>query len=70
VFLAETTKRVHILVRSASLVENMSLIRRIEETPAIAFRPHTEIIALEGGDQPESVRWRNSQMGADGGAQD
>ncbi len=65
VFLAETTKRVRMLVRSASLVENMSryLIRRIEETPAIAFRPHTEIIALEGGDQPESVRWRNSQMG-------
>jgi thioredoxin reductase (NADPH) len=65
VFLAETTKRVHILVRSASLVENMSryLIRRIEETPAIAFRPHTEIVALEGGDQPESVRWRNSQVG-------
>jgi hypothetical protein len=29
----------------------------------IAFRPHTEIIALEGGDHLESVRWRNSQMG-------
>jgi thioredoxin reductase (NADPH) len=65
VFLAETTKRVHMLVSSASLVENMSryLIRRIEETPAIAFRPHTEIIALEGGDHLESVRWRNSQTG-------
>ena len=36
VFLAETTKRVHMLVSSASLVENMSryLIRRIEEAPA------------------------------------
>jgi hypothetical protein len=61
----ETTKRVRMLVRSASLVENMSryLIRRIEETPAIAFRPHTEIMALEGGDHLEPVRWRNSQMG-------
>jgi thioredoxin reductase (NADPH) len=44
VFLAETTKRVHMLVRSAGLEESMSryLIRRIEETPAIVFRPHTE----------------------------
>jgi thioredoxin reductase (NADPH) len=65
VFLVETTKRVHMLVRSAGLVENMSryLIRRIEETPTIAFRPHTEIVALEGGDHLESVRWQNSQTG-------
>jgi thioredoxin reductase (NADPH) len=65
VFLTETTKRVHMLVRSAGLVENMSryLIRRIEETPTIAFRPHTEIVALEGSDHLESVRWQNSQTG-------
>lgn len=65
VFLAETTKRVHMLVRSAGLAESMSryLIRRIEETPTIVFRPHTEIVALEGGDHLESVRWRNSQTG-------
>jgi thioredoxin reductase (NADPH) len=65
VFLAETTKLVHMLVRSAGLVENMSryLIRRIEETPTIAFRPHTEIVALEGSDHLESVRWQNSQTG-------
>jgi len=65
VFLAETTKRVHMLVRSGGLVESMSryLIRRIEETPKIVLRPHTEIVALEGGDHLESVRWRNSQTG-------
>ena len=65
VFLAETTKRVHMLVRSAGLAESMSryLIRRIEETPTIVLRPHTEIVALEGGDHLESVRWRNSQTG-------
>jgi thioredoxin reductase (NADPH) len=65
VFLAETTKRVHMLVRSAGLAESMSryLIRRIEETPKIVFRPHTEIVALEEGDRLESVRWRNSQTG-------
>src|SRR6478672_7627163 len=65
VFLAETTKRVHMLVRSGGLVESMSryLIRRIEETPKIVLRPHTEIVALEGDDHLESVRWRNSQTG-------
>jgi thioredoxin reductase (NADPH) len=65
VFLAETTKRVHMLVRSAGLAESMSryLIRRIEETPTIVLRPYTEIVALEGGDHLESVRWRNSQTG-------
>ena len=64
VFLAETAKIAQMLVRSAGLVENMSscLIRRIEETPKIVLRPHTEIVALEGGDHLESVRWRNSQI--------
>jgi thioredoxin reductase (NADPH) len=63
VFLAETAKRVHMLVRSASLAESMSryLIRRIEETHKIVFWSHTEIIALQGGDHLESVRWRNNR---------
>jgi thioredoxin reductase (NADPH) len=65
VFLAESAKRVHMLVRSAGLAESMSryLIRRIEETPTIVLRPHTEIVAIEGGDHLESVRWRNSHTG-------
>jgi thioredoxin reductase (NADPH) len=65
VFLAETTKRVHMLVRSSGLAESMSryLIRRIEETPTIILRPHTEIVALDGGAHLESVRWRNNQSG-------
>jgi thioredoxin reductase (NADPH) len=65
VFLAETAKRVHMLVRSAGLVQSMSryLIRRIEESPTIVFRPQTEIVALEGGDHLKSVRWRSSQTG-------
>jgi thioredoxin reductase (NADPH) len=64
-FLAQTTKCVHILIRSAGLAESMSryLIRRIEETPTIVLRPHTEIVALEGGNHLESVRWRNNQTG-------
>jgi thioredoxin reductase (NADPH) len=65
VFLAETTKRVHLLVRSAGLADTMSryLIRRIEETPAIVLLPRTEVNALEGGDHLESVRWRNRETG-------
>ena len=65
VFLGETVKRVNMLVRSASLAESMSryLIRRIEYTPTIILRPHTEIMALEGDDHLESVRWRNNRTG-------
>ena len=65
VFLAQTTKRVHMLVRSTGLAESMSryLIRRIEKSPTIVFRPQTEIVALEGGDHLDSVHWRNGQTG-------
>jgi len=65
VFLAETTKHVHMLVRSAGLAESMSryLIRRIEQSATIVLRPYTEIVAFEGGDHLEFVRWRNSQTG-------
>ncbi|MGA9941655.1 MAG: FAD-dependent oxidoreductase [Nitrososphaeraceae archaeon] len=65
VFLAQTTKRVHVLVRSAGLAASMSryLIRRIEESPNVIVQPHTEIVALEGNHHLESVRWRNSQTG-------
>ena len=65
VFLAETTKRVHMLVRSAGLAESMSryLIRRIEETATIVLWPYTEIVAIEGGDHLEFVRWQNNQTG-------
>jgi len=65
VFLAQTAKKVHLLVRSDGLADTMSryLIRRIEETPSIALRPHTEVVALEGSDGLECVRWRNNQTG-------
>jgi thioredoxin reductase (NADPH) len=65
VFLAQTTKRVHMLVRSAGLAESMSryLISRTQATDTIVLRPYTEIVALEGGDHLELVRWRNSQTG-------
>ena len=65
VFLAETAKRVHMLVRSAGLAESMSryLIRRIEETATIVLLPYTQIVAVEGGDHLEFARWQNNQTG-------
>jgi thioredoxin reductase (NADPH) len=65
VFLAQTTKRVHMLVRSRGLAESMSryLIRRIEQNPAIVLRANTEIVALEGGDHLERVSWRDHKAG-------
>jgi thioredoxin reductase (NADPH) len=63
VFLAQTTKCVYMLVRSSGLASSMSryLIRRIEESPNIVVRSHTEIVGVEGEDHLKSVRWRNSQ---------
>jgi thioredoxin reductase (NADPH) len=66
VFLAQTARRVHVLVRSDGLAESMSryLIRRIEESPAIVLRTRTEITALEGNDHLERVRWRDDRTGS------
>ena len=66
VYLAETAKRVHMLVRSSGLAQSMSryLIRRIEENPVIVLRTHTELTALEGSSHLERVRWRNRQTAA------
>jgi thioredoxin reductase (NADPH) len=60
VFLAQTTRKVHVLVRSRGLAESMSryLIRRIEESSVIELRTCTELTALEGNDHLERVQWR------------
>jgi thioredoxin reductase (NADPH) len=65
VFLAQTTRRVHVLVRSDGLADTMSryLVRRIEENPTIVLHTRTEITALEGNGSLERVRWRDSASG-------
>jgi thioredoxin reductase (NADPH) len=65
VFLAETAKHVHLLVRKDDLAETMSryLVRRIEEHPSITVRTRTEIVALDGERHLERVQWRDSQTG-------
>jgi thioredoxin reductase (NADPH) len=65
VFLAQTARRVHILVRAEGLADSMSryLIRRLEQNPAIVLRSQTEVVGLEGSEHLERVRWRNNQTG-------
>lgn len=61
VFLAQTARKVCVLVRSAGLSQSMSryLIRRIEEHPAIELRTQTEVVGLEGEGHLERMIWRN-----------
>jgi thioredoxin reductase (NADPH) len=61
VYLSQTARRVHVLVRADGLAESMSryLIRRIEDNPAIVLRTQTEIVALEGTNRLERVGWRD-----------
>ena len=65
VFLSQTARRVHILVRSHELSATMSryLIQRIEENPKIELHCKTELVALEGDSHLESVTWRNKITG-------
>lgn len=58
VFLAQTARKVYMLVRSTGLAESMSryLIRRIEDSPKIELRTRTEIVGLEGDQRLERVR--------------
>jgi len=65
VFLAQTSRRVHILVRGEGLADTMSryLVRRIEDSPAIHVHTRTEIVALEGNGQLERIAWRSAESG-------
>lgn len=63
VFLAQTARKVYMLVRSSGLDQTMSryLIRRIEESPVIELRPCTELTALEGNGHLERVTWQKDR---------
>jgi len=64
-FLAETAKRVHMLIRGDGLARTMSryLISRIEAHPGIELHPRTEIVGLEGNGHLEQVAWRTGRTG-------
>src|SRR2546423_14041218 len=63
VYLAQTARKVYMLIRSKGLAETMSryLIRRIEDNPRIDLRTCTEITALEGNGHLQRVSWRKDQ---------
>jgi len=59
VFLSQTARKVHMLVRSTGLAETMSryLIQRITANPAIEMHYQTEIVGLDGDRGLQSVTW-------------
>lgn len=61
VFLAQTARRVHLLVRGNGLADTMSkyLIRRIDENPIIELHARTEVVALDGDRHLRRVQWRH-----------
>ena len=65
VFLAGSTKYVHMLVRGSGLADTMSkyLIRRIEQTPNVTLLTHTEVVSLKGAGHLEGITWRNTESG-------
>jgi thioredoxin reductase (NADPH) len=65
VFLADTVKHVHLLVRKDGLADTMSryLVRRIEEHPAVTLRTRTELVALDGDRHLDRVQWSESRTG-------
>jgi thioredoxin reductase (NADPH) len=65
VYLAQTARKVHMLVRSKALSETMSryLIQRITENPGIELHCKTEIVALKGDTQLEHVTWLDKKTG-------
>jgi thioredoxin reductase (NADPH) len=65
VFLSQTARLVHVLVRSSELSSTMSryLIQRLTQNPRIQLHVNTEITALEGGERLERVVWRDKKTG-------
>jgi thioredoxin reductase (NADPH) len=67
VYLAQTSKHVHMLVRAAGLADTMSryLIRRIEDNPSITLHTNTELTELDGEYHLERVCWRTRSTDSD-----
>jgi thioredoxin reductase (NADPH) len=65
VFLSQTARKVHMLVRAGRLSGTMSryLIRRIEENPAIEMHYKTEIVGVVGDTHLKQVTWHDKSSG-------
>ncbi|HEX4340576.1 MAG TPA: FAD-dependent oxidoreductase [Polyangiaceae bacterium] len=64
-FLSQTARHVHVLIRGENLAASMSryLIRRIEESSNVTLRTRTRLVAFEGNDALESVTWLDERTG-------
>jgi thioredoxin reductase (NADPH) len=65
IFLAETARRVYMLVRGKTLSETMSryLTQRITTHPVIELHLETELVSLEGESHLERVTWLDRSSG-------
>jgi thioredoxin reductase (NADPH) len=65
VFLAQSSAKVHLFVRSQKLSDSMSqyLIGRIEAHPRIELHYRTRITGLTGAGHLEHVEWRDEGLG-------
>jgi thioredoxin reductase (NADPH) len=65
IFLSQTSRKVHMLVRSSALSDTMSryLIQRIEENPNIEMHYQTQIVGLEGATHLQRVTWKDNTTG-------
>lgn len=65
IFLSQTAKHVHVMIRSGRLADTMSsyLIRRIEQSKTITLHTDTEVVALEGTGRLDRVQCRNNKTG-------
>ncbi len=66
VYLSQTARRVHMLVRKRDLTDTMSryLIQRLLENAAVDLHFHTEVVSVEGDEHLERVTWRDRATGA------
>jgi thioredoxin reductase (NADPH) len=65
VYLSQTARKVHMIVRAGELSSTMSryLIQRLEENSQIELHFNTEVVGLEGDVRLERVAWRNKKTG-------
>src|SRR5713226_2283277 len=65
IFVAQSSAKVHLFVRSQKLSDSMSqyLIGRIEAHPKIEIRYRTRITGLSGAGHLEHVEWRDDALG-------
>jgi thioredoxin reductase (NADPH) len=65
VYLSQTARKVHMLVRSSNLSDTMSryLVQRITDNPKIELHYQTEIVGLEGVRELKNVTWIDKASG-------